>query len=264
MTDTSYRELSLNGLWKNNPAIVQLLGLCPLLAVTGSVVNALGPRHRHLLRAAHFQHRRVADSQRHRRCGAPADLRDDHRRGGDLHRTADAGVQPIELYEVLGIFLPLITTNCVILGRADGFARKHALLPSMYDGLMMGLGFTWCCWSRRAARAGRHRRLFANMDLLFGPRPATGRWCCSATTSRSCWRSCRRRIYLHGADHRAEKPHRRADRASRGGARPGGSRQQARAGYRHHQLVQSVGDTQRRQDLVDRRVVQPPVLDAQL
>ena len=42
MSDISYRELSLNGLWKNNPAIVQLLGLCPLLAVTGSVVNALG------------------------------------------------------------------------------------------------------------------------------------------------------------------------------------------------------------------------------
>ena len=42
MADTSYSELSLNGLWKNNPAIVQLLGLCPLLAVTGSVVNAIG------------------------------------------------------------------------------------------------------------------------------------------------------------------------------------------------------------------------------
>ena len=42
MAEASYRELSLNGLWKNNPAIVQLLGLCPLLAVTGSVVNALG------------------------------------------------------------------------------------------------------------------------------------------------------------------------------------------------------------------------------
>ena len=42
MSDISYREISLNGLWKNNPAIVQLLGLCPLLAVTGSVINALG------------------------------------------------------------------------------------------------------------------------------------------------------------------------------------------------------------------------------
>ena len=42
MAETSYRELSFNGLWKNNPAIVQLLGLCPLLAVTGSVVNAIG------------------------------------------------------------------------------------------------------------------------------------------------------------------------------------------------------------------------------
>ena len=42
MSDVNYREISLNGLWKNNPAIVQLLGLCPLLAVTGSVINAIG------------------------------------------------------------------------------------------------------------------------------------------------------------------------------------------------------------------------------
>ena len=42
MADVDYKELSLNGLWKNNPAIVQLLGLCPLLAVTGSVINAIG------------------------------------------------------------------------------------------------------------------------------------------------------------------------------------------------------------------------------
>ena len=50
MANTSYAELSLNGLWKNNPAIVQLLGLCPLLAVTGSVVNAIGLGRDNILR----------------------------------------------------------------------------------------------------------------------------------------------------------------------------------------------------------------------
>jgi electron transport complex protein RnfE len=75
-----------------------------------------------------------------------------------------------ELYEILGIFLPLITTNCVILGRADGFARKHSLAPAMYDGFIMGLGFSLVLVVIGALRelAGTGA-LFADMDLLFGP-----------------------------------------------------------------------------------------------
>ena len=46
-----------------------------------------------------------------------------------------------ELYQILGIFLPLITTNCIILGRADAFARKNALPAALYDGFIMGIGF---------------------------------------------------------------------------------------------------------------------------
>ena len=67
MTQVSYADLSLNGLWKNNPAIVQLLGLCPLLAVSGSVVNSIGR-------------------------SAPPCLRYDYRRSGHLYRTADASL----------------------------------------------------------------------------------------------------------------------------------------------------------------------------
>jgi electron transport complex protein RnfE len=81
-----------------------------------------------------------------------------------------------ELYEILGIFLPLITTNCVILGRADGFARKNPVLPALYDGLMMGLGFTAVLivlgGLRELSGTGA---LFANMDLLFGPAAAEWR-----------------------------------------------------------------------------------------
>ena len=69
----------------------------------------------------------------------------------------------------MGIFLPLITTNCVILGRADGFACKNSVAASAYDGLMMGLGFAVVLYLLGAAREliGTGS-LFANMDLLFG------------------------------------------------------------------------------------------------
>ena len=75
-----------------------------------------------------------------------------------------------ELYEILGIFLPLITTNCLILGRADGFACKNTVSASIYDGLMMGIGFALALYLLGAMREliGTGA-LFANMDLLFGP-----------------------------------------------------------------------------------------------
>ncbi|NND69804.1 MAG: electron transport complex subunit E, partial [Halioglobus sp.] len=78
-----------------------------------------------------------------------------------------------ELYQILGIFLPLITTNCVILGRADGFAAKNSVGPALYDGLIMGVGFALVLVLLGAMRelAGTGV-LFAGMDLLFGPAAA--------------------------------------------------------------------------------------------
>jgi electron transport complex protein RnfE len=79
-----------------------------------------------------------------------------------------------ELYQILGIFLPLITTNCVILGRADAFASKNPLLPAMYDGFIMGAGFTVILMLLGALRElSGTGALFANMDLLFGPAAAS-------------------------------------------------------------------------------------------
>lgn len=168
MSDVSYRELSVNGLWKNNPAIVQLLGLCPLLAVTGSVVNALG------LGIATCFVLLTSNTA----VSLIRNVTSDAVRLPTFVMIIAAAVTCIELlmqaysyglYEVLGIFLPLITTNCVILGRADGFARKNALLPSMYDGLIMGLGFTAVLLVLGALRELTGTgALFANMDLLFG------------------------------------------------------------------------------------------------
>ena len=75
-----------------------------------------------------------------------------------------------ELYQILGIFIPLITTNCVILGRADGFAAKHNPLIAGFDGLVMGIGFCLVLvvlgGLRELFGTGA---LFANMHLLFGP-----------------------------------------------------------------------------------------------
>lgn len=175
MAETSYRELSLNGMWKNNPAIVQLLGLCPLLAVTGSVVNALGLGLATMLvlvcsnTAVSLIRNVVSEAVR-----LPAFVM--------IIASAVTCIELLmqafayELYQILGIFLPLITTNCVILGRADAFASKNPLLPAVYDGLIMGLGFgvilVLLGAMRELAASGA---LFANMDLLFGPGAAQWR-----------------------------------------------------------------------------------------
>jgi electron transport complex protein RnfE len=78
-----------------------------------------------------------------------------------------------ELYQILGIFIPLIITNCNILGRADAFASKNEVLPSLYDGFVMGAGFAVVLVILGAMReligAGT---LFDNMDLLLGPAAA--------------------------------------------------------------------------------------------
>jgi H+/Na+-translocating ferredoxin:NAD+ oxidoreductase subunit E len=168
MAEVSYRELSLNGLWKNNPAIVQLLGLCPLLAVTGSVVNAIGLAAATTLvlvcsnASVSLIRNIVSDAVR-----LPAFVM--------IIAAAVTCIELLmqafayELYQILGIFLPLITTNCVILGRADGFASRNALAPAIYDGLIMGLGFGVVLVMLGALRELLGTgALFDNMDLLFG------------------------------------------------------------------------------------------------
>ena len=163
-----YREISKNGLWTNNPALVQLLGLCPLLAVSGSVVNALGLGLATMLvlicsnLAVSLIRNIVSDAIK-----LPAFVM--------IIASFTTAIQLLmqaytfELYQILGIFIPLIVTNCAILGRADAFASKNGLLPSLADGFMMGLGFLFVLIALGAVRellgAGT---LFADMQLLFG------------------------------------------------------------------------------------------------
>ncbi len=163
-----FQEITFNGLWKNNAALVQLLGLCPLLAVTGSVVNALGLGLATLLVlmgsniSVSLVRNAVSDAVR-----LPAFVMII----ASFTTCTELLMQAFsyELYQILGIFIPLIVTNCSILGRADAFASKNKVLPSALDGLMMGLGFMLVLLAIGAIREVLgNGTLFANMHLIFG------------------------------------------------------------------------------------------------
>lgn len=169
MANPSYRELTFNGLWKNNPALVQLLGLCPLLGVSNSTVNALGLG---LATALVLTCSNLAVSLVRGVVNTAVRLPAFVMIIAALTTCIELLMQAFtyELYQILGIFIPLITTNCVILGRADGFAAKHNPALASFDGLMMGFGFCLVLvvlgGLRELFGTGA---LFANMHLLFGP-----------------------------------------------------------------------------------------------
>ncbi|MCP8688021.1 electron transport complex subunit E [Marinobacterium sedimentorum] len=164
-----YRKITLDGLWHNNPALVQLLGLCPLLAVTGSVVNAIGLGVASTLvltgsnlTVSLFRHF-VPESVR-----LPIFVMIIASFVTSIELLMQAFTY--ELYQILGIFIPLIVTNCAIMGRADAFACKNPVGASVLDGLMMGLGFTIVLMILGAMREVLGLgTLFADMQLLFGP-----------------------------------------------------------------------------------------------
>ena len=176
MSTLSYKTLTHNGLWKNNPALVQLLGLCPLLAVSASVVNSLG-----LAMATLF-----VLTTSNLCVSLVRNVVSDTIRLPVFVMIIAAAVTAIELlmqaytyelYQILGIFLPLITTNCVILGRADAFAAKNPVLPALYDGFIMGVGFGAVLVVLGAVRELLGTGgLFANMQLLFGEGARDWHW----------------------------------------------------------------------------------------
>lgn len=163
-----YKTLSLNGLWHNNPALVQLLGLCPLLGVSNSTVNAMG-----LALATLFvitASNTLVSALRHK---VPTSVRLPIfvMVIATLTICTELLMQAFayELYLILGIFIPLIVTNCVILGRAEAYASRNPVSLAFWDGLMNGIGFGLILILIGALRemlgAGT---LFADMNLLFG------------------------------------------------------------------------------------------------
>jgi len=141
MSSIKISRIALDGFWSNNPAFVQLLGLCPLLAVTGSVINGLGLG---IATTLTLVASNVSVSLI--RNFVPPEIRI------PVYVLIIASfVTSIELlmnaffydlFLVLGIFIPLIVTNCAIIGRAEAFASRNSLFPSLVDGITMGLGFT--------------------------------------------------------------------------------------------------------------------------
>ena len=135
-----YKELAFQGLWKNNPGLVQLLGLCPLLAVTGTVANALGLGLATLLVLIGSNLTVSLIRQ-----WVPKEIRIPI--FVLIIATFVTCVQLLMnaytygIYQSLGIFLPLIVTNCAIIGRAEAYASKNPAKQAAVDGLMMGIGF---------------------------------------------------------------------------------------------------------------------------
>lgn len=137
---TPARTIWTNGLWHNNPGLVQLLGLCPLLAVTNTAVNGFG------LGLATIM---VLVGSNAIVSLIRGGLRPEIRIPAfvliiaTLVTAIDLSLQAwfFELSQILGIFVPLIVTNCTILARAEAFASKQPVLPSILDGLAQGTGF---------------------------------------------------------------------------------------------------------------------------
>ncbi len=165
---TEYQSLSWQGIWKNNAALVQLLGLCPLLAVTGTVINGLGLGLATLLvlvgsNCTVSLIRNIVPNE----IRIPVFV---------LIIAAFVTIVQLlmnaftfELYQALGIFIPLIVTNCAIIGRAEAYASKNPIKYAAYDGLMMGLGFALVLVLLGAMREVLgYGTLFAGAHLLLG------------------------------------------------------------------------------------------------
>lgn len=162
--------LTRNGLWDNNPALVQLLGLCPLLAVTGTVTNALGLGLATMLVliGSNITVSLVRNF-------VPSEIRIPV-----FVMVIATFVTLVELFMhaytyglfmALGIFIPLIVTNCAIIGRAEAYASKNPWQLSAYDGFMMGLGFTLVLML-----LGGMREIIGQGTLFDGAQLLLGEW----------------------------------------------------------------------------------------
>ena len=161
-------------LWEENPGLVQLLGLCPLLAVTSTFVNGLGLGIATIM-VLTFSNMLVS--------GTRVWLRAEIRIPTYVLIIASLVTCMELLFEAyfpaldrsLGIFIPLIVTNCAILARAEIFASKNPVVPSMIDGFGMGLGFALLLCAIGAFREFiGHGTLLSRLDLLFGGGPISG------------------------------------------------------------------------------------------
>ncbi|WP_336280507.1 electron transport complex subunit E [Cronobacter dublinensis] len=164
------KSILVNGLWKNNSALVQLLGMCPLLAVTSTATNALG-----LGLATTLVLTLTNASISAFRRWMPGEIRI------PIYVMIIAAVVSIVqmlinayafgLYQSLGIFIPLIVTNCIVVGRAEAFAAKNGPLLSALDGFAIGMGATGAMFV-----LGSLREILGNGTLFDGADGLLGSW----------------------------------------------------------------------------------------
>ena len=168
MSLQEYKDIFHNGVWKQNPGVVQLLGLCPLLAVSSTVVNGVS-----LGLATAIVMALSGASIAPIRSYVPNEIRI------PVFILIIAVLVTVVqylmnaymygLYVVLGIFIPLIVTNCIVLARVEAFASKNAALPSALDGFAMGLGLTAVLGTLGAFRELLGKgTLFSGLDLALG------------------------------------------------------------------------------------------------
>jgi len=162
ITRDEFRAIADNGIWKQNTSIVQILGLCPLLAVTTNAVNGI------MLSLATILVMALANV-------AVASLRNfiPHEIRIPVFILIVAALVTVvdllfnanlhELYVGPGIFIPLIVTNCIVLARVEAFAAKNPPLQSTFDGVFMGVGMLWTL-----ALLGGMRELLGNGTLFGG------------------------------------------------------------------------------------------------
>jgi len=163
------KGIALDGFWKQNPGVVQLLGLCPTLAVTTSVINGLSLGIATAIVMA-LSNASVSPIRKF----IPTEIRVPvfiliiAALVTIIDFSIHAFIQP--LYKALGIFIPLIVTNCIVLARVESFAAKNKTTPSFFDGLFMGLGLAMVLTFLGALRElfGKGT-LLSGIDLILGP-----------------------------------------------------------------------------------------------
>jgi len=163
-----YRHIFTEGLWGNNVAFVQILALCPLMAVTTTATNGLGMG---LATTGVLLASNMLIASCRNLITPEVRIPVFVLLIASLVTLADMAINAWlhELYKVLGLFIPLIVVNCSVLGRAEAFASKQPVLASAVDGLAMGLGYTLALMIMGGCREVLgSATLFAHASLLLG------------------------------------------------------------------------------------------------
>jgi electron transport complex protein RnfE len=157
-----FKESVRNGLWRQNPGLAQILGLCPILAISTNMVNAVSLGVATVMAMALSN---LAISGLRRWIAYEIRIPVFILIIAALVTVLDLAFNAYfhSLYLVLGIFIPLITTNCIVLARAEAYAAKNGVLESTLDGIAMGLGLVWVL-----ALLGALRELIGNGTLFSG------------------------------------------------------------------------------------------------